>query len=302
MSLVDTNKLAEARVGYNKAFQKGFTGSRAVALVPLLAMVAESTSTSTKFPIGGGLQRFKEFAGERMFQDFSRYSHELKNRTFTNDVEVSLDDFEDEQFGAYDNLFEQLGMQAAQWEDDLVEEVLLAGETVKGYDDVALFSASHKLESGVAGMAMYPNLFTGTALTEANFDAVYNAMSVIPARDGRPVPWGKDVVLIVPPQLETTGKKIVQASQNANGATNVVAGKARVVTLQGLYAEPTNWMLADLGQALKPVILSRRKAARLTPPRGTEDYILEKRVLRWFGDARGAAGVGAPWLIAKAKA
>ena len=300
--LVDTQKLAEARVGYNKAFQTGFTGTRAVALVPLLAMVATSTSTSTKFPIGGGLQRFKEFTGERVFQDFSRYAHSLKNKTFTNDVEVSLDDFEDEQFGAYDTLFTALGEQAAQWEDDLVEEALIAGETIKGYDDVALFSASHKLEPDVTGMATYSNLFTGTALTEANFDAVYNAMSVIPARDNRPIPWGKDVVLIVPPQLETTAKKIVQASQNANGATNVVAGKARVVKLQGLSGSPADWLLADLGQPIKPFILSRRKAPILTPPRGTEDYILEKRVLRWFGEARGAAGVGAPWLIAKAKA
>ena len=299
--IVDTTKLVEARTTFSQAFNKGLTGTRTNVIANILASEQASSGAKSKYPIVGGLQRFREFLGERVYQDFGRYAYELANRTFIDDVEVSLDDFEDEQYGGYITLFEQLGQQASQWQEDLLIDALKAGETEKSYDDVAFFSATHKLEPKVASTA-YSNLFTGTALTEANFDAVYTSMETVATRDGRFTGFGKDVVLVVPPQLETTGKKIVQASQNAQGATNVLAGKARVLKIQDLGTAPTEWYLADVGNVLKPLLFQMRKAPRLLAPRGTEDYITAKRVLRWHGEARGAAGYCAPWLMAKAKA
>lgn len=299
--MADTTKLAEARTVFSQAFNKGLQGTYAANIRGLLSVETTSTGAKNKYPMVGGLQRFREFAGERVFQDFGRYAYELQNKTFIDDVEVGLDDFEDDQYEGYATLFEMLGQQAQLWAEDILLDALKAGETDKGYDDVAFFHAGHKLDPKDASTA-YSNLFTGTALTEGNFDAVYTAMETVKARDGRYTGFGRKVLLIVPPQLETTGKKIVAASQNAQGATNVLAGKAEVLKLQGLAGEATNWYLADVGQVLKPLLFQLRKAPKLTPPRGTEDYIMEKRVLRWHGEARGAAGYCAPWLMAKAKA
>lgn len=299
--IIDTTKLVEARTFFSQAFNKGLGGTRNNTIRNVLAMEASSLGAKNKYPLVGGLQRFREFLGERVYQDFGRYAYELPNKTFINDVEVGLDDYEDEQYGGYAASFEELGSQAAQWGEDLVVDALKAGETGLGYDDVAFFSASHKLEPKDPATA-YSNLFTGTALTEANFDAVYTSLELVKTRDGRFTGFGKDVVLAVPPQLETTAKKIVQASQNAQGATNVVAGKARVLKIQDLGTAAGDWYLADVGGVIKPMVFQTRKAPRLLAPRGTEDYITEKRVLRWHADARGAAGYAAPWLIAKAKA
>ncbi len=304
MSIVDTSKLVEARTVFSKAFDRGLQGKREgqTRVRTLLANEVTSTGKQNKYPIVGGLQRFREFIGERVYQQLSRYAYTLVNRTFDNSVEVGIDDFEDEQYEGYTTLFQMLGEQGDELPEDLLVDALKGGElaTSLSYDEVPFFSASHRLEPAVASTA-YPNLFTGAPLNEANFDIVYNSMSSIPTRDGRFVPWGKDIVLAVPPQLETTGKKIVAASQNASGATNVLEGKARVVKLQDLGTAPTEWYLADVGSVLKPLLLQMRKPVKMNPPKGTEDYILLERVLRWIGEGRMAAGYQAPFLIAKAK-
>lgn len=302
--LVDTNKLIEARTVFSNAFKIGMQGTREgqTRVKDLLANEVGSTGRQNKYPIVGGLQRFREFIGERVYQELSRYAYTLVNRKFDNSVEVSVDDFEDEQYGAYTTLFQMLGEQGAELPEDLLVDALKGGElaTSLSYDGVPFFSANHRLEPGIAATG-YSNLFTGAALTEANFDIVYNSMSAIPTRDGRFVPWGRDVVLVVPPQLETTGKKIVAASQNASGATNVLEGKARVIKMQDLGTAPTEWYVADVGSVLKPLLLQIRKAVKLNPPKGTEDYILLESVLRWIGEGRMAAGYQAPFLMAKAK-
>lgn len=301
MAFVDTSKLIEARTTFSQAFNRGLSGTVATSVRALLCNEISSTGATQKYPIMGGLRGLAEWTGERVYEDIARYAAQIDNKRFAENIELPLDEMDDDQYGGYATAFEQLGQEAGLWGENLSSLALRSGETSACYDGASFFSASHKIDPKDPAATTYANLFTGTALNATNFDVVYNAMSTIKGRNGNYMPWGRRIVLVVPPQLETTAKTIVAASQNANGSTNVIAGKAEVFKLQSLAAAPLDWYMAEVGWAVRPMAFQTRMAPTLRAPKGTEEYIVEKLVLRWNADARGNALPVCPWLMAKAK-
>ncbi len=303
-TLVDSAKLAEAKTKFDFLFQQGATKKPENGITSL-ATYANSTGDKSKYPLVGALKRFSKWVGERVYQDFARYAYELKNVTFDNSVEIGLDAFADDQYDGYSMLFSALGEQAAFWPQDLLVDALIAGETEKCWDDQPFFSANHKLEPSDQSNTVFPNLFTGSALSASTFQAVRASMRKVgvgtTSRDNRSVGFGTNLVLACGPDLQATAESIVDAQYLAGGATNVNYKKASILILNELGSS-TDWYLAEVGKALKPLLFQTRQAPNLVAPSPNDASVKEKRLLRWMGDARGAAGYTLPHLMAKAKA
>lgn len=273
-----------------------------------IASTINSTSAKNKFPIGAALTRFRRWAGERMFDNLTRYAYELKNETFEKSVAVSVNDFQDDQYEGYATVFEDIGYQAAQWPQDLVLGAIQNGKVAKCFDGLPFFSASHLVDPADASYGTYQNLFTTTALTSGNFDTVMQKMKTNAGRDGRVMGFGANsqILLIVPPQLGVTARGIVEAQKNASGADNVLAGMAKVLEVPDLGvgggANATTWYLADVGRPLKPIIFQNRQMPELVPPSATDESVKLRDEYQWLGKARGAAGYGLPFLMARAEA
>jgi phage major head subunit gpT-like protein len=110
-------------------------------------------------------------------------------------------------------------------------------------------------------------------------------------------------LLIVPPQLQQAALEIVSASRNASGADNVLVGTAEVLVVPELANQSGVWYLADTSHAIKPLIFQLRQAPALASRTSSDDpAVFEQDQYQWGIKARGVAGYGPWWLMARATA
>ncbi len=147
--------------------------------------------------------------------------------------------------------------------------------------------------------------FASSALTATTFRSVLAAMQLIKNVDGEPMGFddGSALRLIVPPQLSAVASGIVEAPFLTGGATNVNAGLAKVLVLPQLGGDATSWYLAQTEGQTKPLLWQLRQSPILASLVNINDpNVFELDVFRWGLKARGVAGYGMPWLMAKCKA
>lgn len=311
--IVDTTALVEVGTQFSMAFINAYRDANiSRKLFDLLSggKAYPSSARKTKYPILGQLSGLREWIGPRQYEDLSRYVYELENKTFEKSVEVPVNDYQDDQLDAYVGIPEEIGRQAYLWPEDLILQKLQNGTPAAGapglcFDGQHFFDVDHPVDMALTGSTTYANRFTTTALTSANFSTVLAAMQQIKGRDGRPLGFGdpSQRKLMVPPQLREVGKQIVQAPYLASGATNVNAGEAQLEVVERLGNEGTVWYLVDTS---KPTVFfqSREEPNHVGPGfDGSFDPArFERDVIRWGIKARGAAGFGLPWGIARAEA
>jgi phage major head subunit gpT-like protein len=306
--LVDSTLLTEARTTFNMAFRDGYRSEDPIEAT-VMALLAGAKKTSggerTKYPIMGQLTGLREWIGPRQAEDLARYAYELKNRTFEKTLEVPVNDFEDDQYEGYADLATEFGRQAMRWPADLVLAALQAGTSQLCFDGQFFFDTDHPVDPANAASAVYANLFTATALSTVNFSTTLATLQRIPGRDGRPLGvFGGDVILLVPPQLREVAKQIVEAEYLANGASNVNRGAARAVVWPRLGNEGTVWYLVDASPRPRPMIFQERQAPTdvVTLMGQTDPNVFEFDAYKWGVKARGAAGYGLPFTIARCAA
>ncbi|MBX3131632.1 MAG: Mu-like prophage major head subunit gpT family protein [Polyangiaceae bacterium] len=257
--------------------------------------VATTVPSSTRSNTYGWMKRLpslRKWLGPRLIQNLSAHKYELTNEPYELTVGVDRDDIEDDNLGVYNPIIGDMARSARKWPDQLLKTILQGGTSGLGFDGVAFFASTHALDPA----GNQSNNFTGTALSDVNFGSVRAAMGSYKGEDGEPL-GVMPQLLIVPPQLEDTANKLVTAEYGANGATNVQRGQASVLVIPELANQATTWYLADVSRPIKPLIFQNRKAPEMvskTAP--TDDNVFHQRQFLWGVDARGAAGYG-PWFL-----
>lgn len=129
----------------NQAFSGAFKGGLAMA-TPMWSQIATlvpSTTAEQKYGWLGKITKFREWIGERQYQNLVQHDYAIKNKTFENTVEVSRDEIEDDQFGVYTPVIQQLGQDATLHPDELVFELLNKGFTTACFDGQYFFDTDH---------------------------------------------------------------------------------------------------------------------------------------------------------------
>lgn len=129
----------------NQAFSGAFRGALAQA-APMWSQAATlvpSTTAETKYAWLGQITRFREWIGERQIQNLVLHDYAIKNKTFENTVAVSREEIEDDQYGVYTPVIQQLGQDAALHPDELVFSLLNAGFSTPCYDGQYFFDTDH---------------------------------------------------------------------------------------------------------------------------------------------------------------
>lgn len=139
--LINTANLTMLRQAFNSLFTKGFQSvtpqwQRIATLVP-------STTGEEKYGWLGKNTKFREWIGDRQYQNLKLHDYAIKNKTFENTVSVIRDDIDDDQYGTYNMPMQQLGEDAALHPDELVFKLLLLGESTKCYDGQYFFDTDH---------------------------------------------------------------------------------------------------------------------------------------------------------------
>lgn len=302
--LITPATLKALQVTLDLRFKQAYAAAQPIS--PRFASTIPSGARANVYPVHAKIAKLRPWDGERKITNAKSYKYQLDNESYELTIEVDRDDIEDDSIGVYSGLVDEMGQQARLWPDDLVFTALLEGENLNAYDDVPFFSNSHSL-----GGNTIDNLFASTALTASNFASVRASMMEYVGEDGESLHVRPDV-LLVPPALEVTARKIVQASTIVDSGTigavdNVLRGLSDVIVAPQLAASAggsdTEWYLLDTTRPIRPLIFQQRQAPEmvaLTNP--SDEHVMMRNKFVYGVKARGAAGYGPFWLAAKCKA
>ena len=225
------------------------------------------------------LPTMRQWVGPRVVNAASTHTKRIVNQAYELSLGLSQDDVEDDQLGILAISIKQMAEQTAKLKDHSLADFLLTADSVIGYDGVGLFSTSHPITGGdvtdpsITGVQS--NLLLNSALNYTNYATARAQMMSLKGEDGRPLNCTPNI-LAVPPQLESAGKAILEATDLANlpatvGGTsvgltqsNVYRGSAKLVVIPDLARKPSTWYLFCTTKAVKPFMWSQRKAAEFT--------------------------------------
>lgn len=273
-----------------------------------VATKSPSNTLENVYPWHAMPKGFREWIGERVFNNIRVHGYVLRNKDWEDSLEVPANAIKDDQYGVYTPMVNSLARQAAKLYDVLVADAMRAGTTATGFDGQAFFSTSHPDFNG----STYSNYdASGKALTAANYADVRARMMNFKGEDGRPLNVMPNL-LVVPPGLDATARQILNADyiapasfgQNANGVmqTNVMKGTADLLVLPELGADSTTWYLMDTTKAVLPFILQEREAPVVQGPDEFPEHAFKTNHYIMGASARAAAGYSLPYLCCRAAA
>ena len=142
-----------ASTAFAKKFSDGMEAGEPLYLK--VASTAPSTSGSTGY---GWLEEFpmlKEWVGERMLKELSSHRYSIENKTYESSIKVKRTDFEDNDYGKYAPLFQEMGKIASEYPDELVYSLLKRGFTETCFDGQFFFDTDHPVGGGKVVSNLY---------------------------------------------------------------------------------------------------------------------------------------------------
>ena len=243
-----------ANVGIlTQALNAAFKGGLALAKPQWqeVAMLVPSTTAEEKYAWLGMTTKYREWIGERQYQNLKQHDYAIKNKTFESTVVVPREAIEDDQYGVYSPIAAQMGMDSLLHPDELVFGLLAAGFSSLCYDGQYFFDVDHPVGpqgaeasvsnfGGGAGAAWYLldtiqivkpiifqkrrdyNFVPRTAITDDN------------VFDNNEFVWGSDARVNVGFGLW----QMAYASKQALDATNYGAARAAMMSFKADNGKP----------------------------------------------------------------
>ena len=157
MIIIQQN-LSIVHTAFKAAFQRGFAGAP-IDYDQIVMEVQSGTAIETYGWLGATTQ-FREWLGDRVIQNLELHDYSIKNKEFENTVSVPRSKIEDDQYGIYSPLIEQLGQDAKEHPATLVYSHLKNGFTGKCYDGQFFFDTDHPV-TGANGQETSVSNFQG---------------------------------------------------------------------------------------------------------------------------------------------
>jgi len=282
-----------------------------------LAMRVPSSSKQNDYGWMADLPKMREWLGPRTIQGLQAYSYSLTNRKFELTVGVDREHIEDDSLGIYEYKFKDMGDSAKKHPDELIADLLINGHSYASYDGQGFFDTAHPVNlrdasvTNLSGANTQSNYFTGTPLTQANFQAMRAKMLGYCDEGGRPLKVVPNV-LWCGPALEPVARKILEADtilealqQGGNnvaaaGVTNITKGQAKVLMIPELSGGALDlvWGLACTSKPIKPFIFQDRKADVFVPKTAlTDENVFRENRFDFGIDNRRNAGFSL-WFLA----
>lgn len=139
---IDNSNLSSLNVAFKAAFQEAFAG----APTDWNKVATQVNSTTAKEEYGwlGSLPGMREWIGDRHVHGIAQHGYSIVNKTFELTVGVPREAIEDDQYGVYTPLFQELGRAAKAHPDTLViGEALKNGFGTPCYDGQFFFDSDH---------------------------------------------------------------------------------------------------------------------------------------------------------------
>ena len=153
---ISAANLTSLFTGFDVVFQRGF--EKPPSYYEQITSVVRSASRQTTYPWLGRTTKFREWLGDRVIQALETHEYTIVNRNFEDTVAIDRNDIEDDTYGAYEPIIEQLGWDTKVHPDMLlfamIKNAVATPSEVVGFDGQPFFSASHPV--GLMGQAGTP--------------------------------------------------------------------------------------------------------------------------------------------------
>ncbi len=286
--------------GFDTQFAKGY--SSAETFWQKLAMKMMSSHEQETYAWPDLLPNLREWVGARVFNNAVAQAQVLVNKKYEGSMELDRTRFEDDSLGLFNAQAEMLGQAAAQWPDILMAACVEAGHSTLTFDGQYFFDTDHPIDTtGEVTASTQSNLYTGTALSANNVQAVWAGMANLKGRNNKPMNVNGRI-LMVPPALRKTALDIANAELVNGGDTNTLAGTVEVL-VNPYLTSATTWYMLDTSKPIKPFIWQLRSEPKTTMKNKEEDdNVFLEDTYRYGVRARGAAGYGLYFLASKCTA
>jgi phage major head subunit gpT-like protein len=144
---VDATVLRNLYTGFKAAFLRGFDG-----VAPQWDQIATrvpSTTSQEDYAWLGDMPAIREWVGDRVVRGLSESGYTIKNKTFELTVGVKRDKIDDDQYGIYTPMMQDMGQRVRQFPDKLVFGLLKDGFAALCYDGQYFFDTDHPVGQGV---------------------------------------------------------------------------------------------------------------------------------------------------------
>lgn len=260
----------------------------------IIAMLVTSTTRQNDYGWLNSVPGMREWIGERQVQNLSESGYSIRNRDFELTVSVDRNDIDDDNLGIYSSMFQQLGYSVAYSPDEIIFDLLRRAFEEKCYDGKAFFASNHPV-----GRKTFSNVSNKT-LTATELETALGLMRSQTNEQGRPLRvFMNKPKLLVGPLLEATARRIVGLATLPQGGDNPNYGAAEIEMVPEFVGEAAAfWVLADVSQPIKPMILQRRKEPEFVrKDASSDDNVFNQRQFVYGYDDRKAAGFGF-WQLA----
>lgn len=271
----------------------------------------DSSSRSNYYPAAIDAAKVREWIGERVVNGVHIIGAEVVNKKWELTYGIPREALDDDLKGITRQAVSQVRSGAAKFarQPDKLCVAVITGNTTC-LDGLSLFSASHKVNPGDPASATFSNTDSG-GLTPSNAADVRAEMMSMVDPAGDPINEGEEMVLLVPPALETPARRIAQADVVIDSGTatdnvqaNVFKGLFTVVVEPRLGAafsggSDTAWYVVDTSDPEdRAVIFQVREEVELVSLWNlTDPNVFNLDTYIWGSRARHVAAAGNPKKI-----
>ncbi|WP_421780732.1 Mu-like prophage major head subunit gpT family protein [Kiloniella litopenaei] len=139
--LINAKNMETLYTGFKTSFNHGFRSS--TPQWQEVATMVPSTTAQELYAWLGQFPRMREWIGDRQIKKMSGHTYTIKNKKFESTISVERDAIDDDAYGIYSPLFQELGLAAATHPDELVYAMLADGFNKHCYDGQYFFDSDH---------------------------------------------------------------------------------------------------------------------------------------------------------------
>ena len=139
---INRQNMNELFLGFQQIFKRGFEA--ADLEYRKFSTEVRSTTAVEVYPFLEQFGGMREWIGDRQLKNVSSQKKKVANRDFEDNVIVKKNDIEDDKYGLYSSLIQDLGTAANSIWGELAYQALLGGDVDTWVDELPFFSAARK--------------------------------------------------------------------------------------------------------------------------------------------------------------
>jgi len=157
--IINKANLSALFIAFKAAFNEGFRGAK--PQWEQVATLVPSTTKEEKYGWLGQFPRLREWVGDRQVKNLAAHDYSIRNKSFEATIGVKREEIEDDSYGVFKPLFQEMGYAAVTHPDELVYGLLAAGFASLCFDGQYFFDTDHPVGDEANGIASVSNMQAG---------------------------------------------------------------------------------------------------------------------------------------------